>query len=296
MIASSAPGLRLRPLPLSELADETFRIYRRRFPLMFGLSLILLVPLLAIQLLTGQGRQQGAAFGLLRHLGDPSAVNQYALTTGSTDPAVLIIGSILVLVITLALAPLTTGALIQAALDAIEGVPSSLTGVLRRTLSRYPALTGVMLALFGASLVALCLVGIWALVGWLVAIPVLLEERVGPGGALARSWHLIRGRWWRTFGILVVLYLLVSVVSTTVSSFIFLILALPGLSNEVVGTAAIVVSTLVNAVLAPVWAVAITLIYFDLRVRVEAIDLQLLAMEASAKVAPQPVAGSSWPR
>src|SRR5438132_208808 len=58
---------------------------------------------------------------------------------------------------------------------------------------------------------------LWILVRWAVAIPVLLNERAGPVAALSRSWHLTRGSWWRTFGILVVAILIEYVASDIVT-------------------------------------------------------------------------------
>ena len=46
-----------------------------------------------------------------------------------------------------------------------------------------------------------------------MSYPALLAEDVGPVAALGRSFRLVSGRWWPTFGALLVMYLIVVVIS-----------------------------------------------------------------------------------
>ena len=120
---------------------------------------------------------------------------------------------------------------------------------------------------------------IWLAVCWCVCVPALLFERIGPFKALGRSFSLIKGRWWASFLLLVVGYLLVvdrrrrrpvrparaspRRSRTTAPS--------PARSRTVVG------STLSSAITYPYLAAVLTILYFDQRVRKEGFDLQLLA-------------------
>ena len=61
--------------------------------------------------------------------------------------------------------------------------------------------------------IALIIPGIWLAVAWSVSYPALLSEGIGPVAALGRSFRLVRGRWWPTFGALLVMYLIVLVIS-----------------------------------------------------------------------------------
>ena len=43
-VASTPAPVRFRPMPLSELLDELFRLYRRHFSLIVGVALVVALP------------------------------------------------------------------------------------------------------------------------------------------------------------------------------------------------------------------------------------------------------------
>ena len=51
--------LRLRPLSFGELLDEVFRVYRRHFWLFVSIALVLALPTLVLQIVSGQADQIG---------------------------------------------------------------------------------------------------------------------------------------------------------------------------------------------------------------------------------------------
>jgi hypothetical protein len=123
-----------------------------------------------------------------------------------------------------------------------------------------------------------CLIpGIYLLVAFAVALPVLMSEGRRGRGALGRSRALVHGRWWKTAITLFIAFLLVVVLSALVSGLVSA-LVLTGatdpvelfLISAVAGTAAALATT-------PFTAAYHTVIYFDLRVRKEGFDLRLLA-------------------
>lgn len=63
-----------------------------------------------------------------------------------------------------------------------------------------PNVTALFLAL--ALLVALVGPGIWMAVSMSMFVPAAIVEPLGPFGALRRSFRLVKGRWWPTFGFL----------------------------------------------------------------------------------------------
>src|SRR6266702_7889243 len=55
-VASTPAPIRFRPMPLPELLDELFRLYRRHFSVIAGISLLLVIPGLLTSLLSGSYR------------------------------------------------------------------------------------------------------------------------------------------------------------------------------------------------------------------------------------------------
>jgi hypothetical protein len=265
---SATPPLRLRPLEVGDLLDETFRMYRRHFVLFAGLSVILSIPAATLS-----GLVYGQFAGLLQ-----------ATTLGQTPDLSNLQSTVVVagifLVIDLALVPFFYGAVAYAACESALGRPVTASGVLRGVGRRYFPLFGYWL-LIGLMLAVFCLfpLWIWIWVNWVVVMPVMFIENTGLGGAMGRSWRLVEGRWWRTFLILFLMFIVFYAVRLALSAFIALGQALLQIvvSSVVVlwisGATSVIVDSLVN----PIVQIAIVLIYFDLRVRREGLDLFQLA-------------------
>src|SRR5258708_8304390 len=58
-------GLRLRPLPLSELLDEAIRMYRSEFPIFFLVALVVGLPNLLFYFATGSYKTTGSIFNAI---------------------------------------------------------------------------------------------------------------------------------------------------------------------------------------------------------------------------------------
>jgi hypothetical protein len=271
----SAPApLRLRPLEIGDILDETFRIYRRHFWLFAGISVILAIPSAALT---------AFVYGLLANFLQLANTNQTPDATGLvTALLVYVVGYLFLLL----LAPFTYGTVIYAVCESALGHPVTIWGALGGVVRRYFAILGYVALIALMWVVGFCLfpLVIWVQVGWSVVLPVMFIERAGLGGAMSRSWHLVQGRWWRTFLILFLVGLLYTVVQVSLAGFL-------GLAN---GLLTIVVSQyialaigqgasiLVSSLAIPVLQIAIVLVYFDLRVRKEALDLFQLAQRVSA--------------
>jgi hypothetical protein len=271
----SAPApLRLRPLEVGDLLDETFRIYRRHFLLFAGTSVILAIP--------AAGLQGYSFFTLFSNF-------LQSTTTGQTFNFNNLLPSLVVIaigyVINVLLSPYSYGAVIYAACESALGHPVTVWDALRGVTRRYFSILGylILVALMGV-LFCLLPLWIWIWVGWVAVLPVMFVENVGLGAAMGRSWQLVQGRWWRTFLILLLVVLVWYFARIALEAFIALANALIGVVVSayvvlaITQAAAIIVAALVN----PVLQIAIVLIYFDLRVRREALDLFQLAQHVSA--------------
>jgi hypothetical protein len=119
-----------------------------------------------------------------------------------------------------------------------------------------------------------------------LAAPALLLENLGIFRALGRSWRLVRGNFWRTLLILFVAQLL-TLIGSAILAVPFGLLAggldiLTGNALHThfwadVGSATLsaVGQTAGGAVLHPWWSAIIAIIYIDLRMRREGLDLEL---------------------
>jgi len=112
----------------------------------------------------------------------------------------------------------------------------------------------------------------------------MFVENTGLVAAMGRSWQLVQGRWWRTFFILLLVFVMNYVVSLALGAFLYLgqillsIFISPFLSLAIYQAGVIAVSGLTI----PILQIAIVLIYFDLRVRREGLDLFQLAQRVAA--------------
>jgi hypothetical protein len=106
----------------------------------------------------------------------------------------------------------------------------------------------------GIGFVLLIVPGLILLVIWSVVAPVTVLERPGVLAAFRRSRELVRGNGWNVFGVIVLVFLAVAVVSLAAG------LAASSLGS--VGQA--VVQWAVNAALAPATALAASVLYFAL--------------------------------
>jgi hypothetical protein len=164
------------------------------------------------------------------------------------------------------------------------GQVQTIGSVLQGTLRRYFGIFGLAilagLTALGGILIVTIPVVIWVLVRWAVSLPALLAENVGPTAALGRSWALVKDQWWRTLGIVLVLAILTSVVSAAVTAVFSVIAAVfPG-GADLRSALALAGNTLASGLVAPIFAVGLTLLYLDLRVRKEGLDLEQLARQA----------------
>jgi len=274
----------LRPLGFGEILDEIFRFYRRHFQLLLLLALVPVLPTLLVQLGAGQGSQFGFLASTIANLGSPPNVESHAFPQVNLG---LLLGGYLLY---LALIPFSVGLVPRAGVDLALGQRTGFWPALLGTARRYGGLLALTLLYLALALpMVTCLLlplSLWILVRWAVALPVMLAEGVGPIAAVSRSWHLTRGSWWRILGVLVVVFLIQYVAGSVVSVLgLPLALVVPFVPSFVRGLIVVVVSTLGSAVVAPVWQLCFVMLYMDLRVRVEHLDLCQLADQAVAAAA-----------
>jgi membrane-anchored glycerophosphoryl diester phosphodiesterase (GDPDase) len=144
----------------------------------------------------------------------------------------------------------------------------------------------VVAVLLGLGLLVL---GFWVGVKLALVPSVIVLEHTGIRTAVARSWRLTDGFYWRTFGVLLLVGVILNVAAQVVVqpvSLIGTILALlvdpTGAGTEAALTITVittvitlVLSILIGAITAVVQAALVAVIYIDLRMRREGLDLEL---------------------
>lgn len=295
-----APGpVAIRPLHLGELLDGAFKIFIANWRPIVVATGVFLVPL---QLASAYLQRDLLGGGLLEMIGDPTTTQMLGEGGGIGEDQAILLGMAQSLVIL----PLVTG--VVAAIVAASYLGGSLRvgEALAAGVRRWWALIASWLLLIVASLLPLGLaVGILPLAaagGVPVAGVVLLGtvlvlgglavssgvaalfaaapaaiviEGLGPVQGLRRSARLLRPRLLPVLGTLTVAVLLVFVLSMVLGG----IPQFAGLmAGDRLGWVLVAVGGIAaGLVTTPLLAIVVTLLYFDGRVRHEALDLRLTA-------------------
>lgn len=269
----------LRPLSVGEILDIALKIWRRHFPALARIVFFVVAPVqvLSTLLLASAVPDSELIF-------DPSGFDTTTDTTTTTDfdggdAAAFFAAFGLVTLLSGLAFVLSSAAALRAVTVAYLGGTPDWRESLRLVLHRLGALVWLSILMsLGLTLgFLLCLVpGIWLAVGWSLAYVALVAEDLSGSRALRRSLNLVRGRWWATFGVLLIAFILNTVVDQIVA--IPLVILSFVSEDSVIGFALSALANIISDVITtPFVAAVFVLVYFDLRVRKEGFDLQLMA-------------------
>jgi heme/copper-type cytochrome/quinol oxidase subunit 2 len=130
-------------------------------------------------------------------------------------------------------------------------------------------------------LMPLALVEVFLYVRWaLCAQAVVLEGR--GLDSLSRSWRLVSGAWWKSFGVLLIGFLAVTIAARLVDAAAGPLLNAVHLHGNARTATQWVIDTLVAVVTLPISLALQTLLFFDLKARKEGFDLGRLAEDLDA--------------
>ena len=150
---------------------------------------------------------------------------------------------------------------------------------------------GVLVGVFGGLLLAAASFYFYTKTSVVPSLIVL--ENLSVRASVIRSWSLTRGYFWRTLGVLLLVTLIVQVISQVVSLPVSLVLGFGTVlvdpngafaleSSIVTVVVTLIVAIPIAAVAAVVQSAAVALIYLDLRMRKEGLDLELARYVESA--------------
>ncbi|MGW3955276.1 hypothetical protein ACWEKM_31045 [Streptomyces sp. NPDC004752] len=310
---AAKPGvIPLRPLGVGEILDGAVSTMRTYWRTVLGIALtVAVVTQIVVILFQGLVLNDTASTEALNDrnatLGEVSRAMGEALL-GSV--AVLLISSIGTIIATALLTTVTSRAVLGRAVttgeawrDARPQVPRLfglvfLLPLIAAGILLCGALPGILVAVAGAeggataALLVLGLLGatvvvVWLMVRYSLASPALMLERQSILKSMGRSAKLVRGSWWRVFGI----QLLAAIIANIVASIIVIPFALiaaalsgNGYSGFLEGTGGLgwtflivsgIGSVIGSTITFPINAGVSVLLYIDQRIRREALDLEL---------------------
>jgi hypothetical protein len=274
----------LRPLRVGEILDVCINIFTRNFLTFVRIVLVLVIPVQIVSVAVLVSTVPNADV-LPRRFGSTSGAR-----IASSDVPAYIGGQVVVLVLTLVLTAIATAACFRAVGDAYLGSRPDWRSSLRFAARRFHSVVWVtvLVALLSTiGLLGLIVTGIWLWFSFAVAVPALLFEGCKGFKALRRSMRLVRGRWWATAGAVLCGYLIASIIGGILQGLISA-LVLTDAGKSVIGVATVnaVASGIGQIFTTPFPAAVTAVVYYDLRVRKEGFDLQLLADRLG--VTPQP--------
>lgn len=284
-------ALDLRPLSLGELLDRTFFLYRRHFFLFTGIAAIpyslFFIVNLGSTLLT-RFRIGGPGFPGPGHL--PPAGPQHAATGGGILVLVIILaGSIAFL--------FSVGASVFAVSEIYMGHQTSIHASLRRVRGYATTIFGVLILsglIMIGGFILLIIPGIYFACRICVATPAALLEDIGASESIRRSFELTRNFAGRAFMIYLLYFALAWGVIAAFQLPFLLLIAVYAKQPQIVTIWMVLMqagSFLGNVLVSPVSTIGFALFYYDLRVRKEAFDLQMMMQAIGGAPMPPPISG-----
>jgi hypothetical protein len=246
----------LRPLTVGEILDTSFTLYRRHFAALATVALVCTGLPLVLRLFLEAGG------GFMSNL---SLAFLYGL-------------SLVVLNL------IATGATVFIVSESYLGRPITAREALRRAtpyIGRILVCSMIMGFTIMLGFFLLVVPGVILATGLALAIPSVVLEPRSASAALSRSWELTRGSRWRIFALAFTLLILLYIPVVAITG--LLAVVLPQASGERFGpasvstVAAIAIGGVVQMFIYPLFYCVLTVTYYDLRVRKEGFDLELLA-------------------
>ncbi len=289
----------LRPLSIAELFDRSFRLYRNNFAPFLGIIVLTQIPLYLFQIVLT------ALTGSTADLNEAIFADSLEGTAVAAGITAAIIGFIFTQIGTATLTKAASDSYLGRTIqfrDAFQRIGGTWFTLIFANIVAGLVVAGLALPLFCAFslfispvnatgfLVPTAIIGflgfliVAAIGNMLISLvaPVVVLEKKGVLDSVKRAWALAKLRFWWVFGYLLLLGLLsLLVIEGPATLLLVLIETVLGDTNIILQTIVQQSANLVlTAVFLPIRLAAITLMYFDLRVRFEGFDLMVLASAA----------------
>jgi membrane-anchored glycerophosphoryl diester phosphodiesterase (GDPDase) len=255
---------------IGELIDAAIKLYRAEWKALIGIVAFVLVPLTFLESY------------VTRAFSDPFA--QPAVASPDELTAVFIAGSVITLVQLLFVQPFLTAAVARAATNVYIGEPVSIGSTYRFALTKVHSILWISILTFLAIIVGFILLVIPAFLVFVrmsFASTVIVVEGKRGTSAIARSWQLAKGHFWRLFGALILAGLIAGIVAAVLAvpgELIALAMGPNGWPARALG------NSLATVLVTPFSTLIIVLLYFDLRIRKEGYDIEVMAQELALRL------------
>jgi hypothetical protein len=271
----------LQPMRFTDILDTMFSLYRNHFRQFSSIVAIYFVLLLGLNLLTGTSTFSFASSG-----------------QSSMAIAIALITSPIAFVVTF----FVGGGLMFASAEAYLDRHITVRGAFSRAKRRFwPYLGSNFLWCLVVGILTITIIGIPFAIyfgtRWVFCSLAALVEENSAKNALRRSSELVKGTWWRVFGITLAILLLALVIQTILQFsllFVFGVTQAIGGQGDLLemlqrmivpelttwdGLATYVIHQFINIVVTsltlPIAIIGFTLLYFDLRIRKEGFDIEM---------------------
>ena len=279
---------RLRPLSVGEILDVSIKICIAHWRTLLLTVLIVVVPVQILSsLLTADYTASSLDFGATETQTPAETFEELNQYLGG-----LALGTLLQVLAVL----LASAACFRAIAQSYLGEQADWRSSLGYAFHRAPALLWLTV-LYGLGVLVgfICLIapGVWLYIAWAFAMPILLTEGLKGRTALGRSHQLVKGRWWRTFGVIALGFILASITSSIVQALFFAGILFNADNDLLVIVLSAIAGVVGLLITTPLQAALLTVLYFDLRVRKEGFDLELLAQGIGGTAPQEP--DELWP-
>jgi hypothetical protein len=260
------PELDLRPLSLGEILDRTFTLYRRNFLLFFGITALPQLLVLGFNLcqVLFNGRP-----------GTPKVMSGTIIALG-------IIGALVGFIVYFVAYLFAHGGTVYAVSDLYLGRSTSIGVSLRRMRGQAGSLLGVLILnglVVMIAFIFLIIPGVYMACRLITCIPAALLENLGSRESLERSFALTKDNAGRSF-VIYLLYFSIFYAMFFLLAFPFAMAIAFSAGNPAMVTWWTILMQVGNSLAAilvtPIFTIASTVFYYDLRVRKEAFDLQIM--------------------
>jgi len=226
-----APDQLRKPRDLSQIIDGAISLYRQNFGEFLGIAAVAL----------------------------PLDVVAAVVPLTISNRVASLIATVLIYIPVLVVNIIVTAAIARAIADVADGQPADFNRAYRQVLDRLGALLLAALRVIGITvLIAMTVVGIpfaiYLGVRWFFIAQAVVIENTNSGDALSLSADIVKGSWWRTFGIVIIVSLLAAVPSFGVGA----------LFAWATPIASALISAVIATIVRPFTAGAFTLLFFDL--------------------------------